>query len=204
MNTIMHNGYKILIKQDSDPMNPREEFDNLGTMICFHSSYILGDKHSYKSSDYKGWEDLKRHIIAEVGPIETLPLYLLDHSGLTINTSGFKGVDPQGWDWGCVGFIYVSHAQAKKEYNWKQITKARIKFLQERLQAEVETYDDLLTGNVYGYVIETPDGEEADSCWGYYGDPEKSGLVEDAKSVIEATIKHKVMTEGVQLELALS
>jgi hypothetical protein len=34
-----------------------------------------------------------------------------------------------------------------------------------------------LTGDIYGFSLETVDGEELDSCWGFYGsDPEKNGM----------------------------
>jgi len=35
------------LTQDSDYMNPREENENFGTMICFHDRYNLGDKHTH-------------------------------------------------------------------------------------------------------------------------------------------------------------
>jgi hypothetical protein len=37
----------------------------------------------------------------------------------------------------------------------------------------VSVYDDYLTGNVYGFIVEERNGddwEEVDSCWGFYGD----------------------------------
>jgi hypothetical protein len=38
------------------------------------------------------------------------------------------------------------------------------------LIGEVKTYDDYLTGNVYGYKVIDEQGNEEDSCWGYYGE----------------------------------
>jgi len=39
--------YTLVVVPDDDPINPREDNDNFGTMICFHSRYMLGDKHDY-------------------------------------------------------------------------------------------------------------------------------------------------------------
>lgn len=41
-----HNGaqYALRIRQDDMPMNPREDFDNLCTMACWHRRYSLGDR----------------------------------------------------------------------------------------------------------------------------------------------------------------
>jgi hypothetical protein len=37
------------------------------------------------------------------------------------------------------------------------------------LAGEVKTFDQYLRGDVYGYVVTDPDGNEVDSCWGLYG-----------------------------------
>jgi hypothetical protein len=133
-----------------------------------------------------------------------LPLYLYDHSGITINTTGFNHLDSGHWDWGWVGVIYITKEKAKKEYGWKVLNKQRIEKLEEYLRSEVETYDDYLTGNVYRYDIELPDGEEGDSCGGYYGsDHEKSGLMEAAKHEVDYDITRRLETEGIQETLAL-
>lgn len=40
--TIENNKFKLEIFQDLEPVNPRE-FETLGTMVCFHKRYELGD-----------------------------------------------------------------------------------------------------------------------------------------------------------------
>jgi hypothetical protein len=50
ISTIKHKGYTIEIKHDDDPMSPRE-WDNMGTMSCFHKRYDLGDKHEFKDTE---------------------------------------------------------------------------------------------------------------------------------------------------------
>jgi hypothetical protein len=37
------------------------------------------------------------------------------------------------------------------------------------LRADVETYSQYVSGDVWGFVIEDAEGEEVDSCWGIYG-----------------------------------
>ena len=44
--------YKLKIIRDTDPADPRE-WDNLGTMVCFHSRYNLGDEQP--RSDPNEW-----------------------------------------------------------------------------------------------------------------------------------------------------
>jgi len=210
-NTIQYKGYTIKIEQEEYPCNPREEFDNLGTLVAFHKRYDLSDgKHlsdgtKLKSADFNGWDAMIAHVDKVEGGIISLPVYMYDHSGITINTTGFNHCDSQQWDWGQLGFIYISKKRAREEYSWKVLNKARIEKLYEYLRSEIETYDAYLTGNVYRYTIELPNGEEDDSCGGYYGfDHEKSGLMEAAKNAVDCAITHRLKTEGVQQELALA
>ena len=48
---------KVIIKQDSDAQNPRDN-DNLGTCLFFGNHNYLGDKHQFNSNDYDGWESM--------------------------------------------------------------------------------------------------------------------------------------------------
>lgn len=183
---IEYKGYKIKIEQDAEGMDPREN-DNLGTMVCYSRSHNFGDKHEYDSQEaFKEWlNENKDNVIL-------LPLFLYDHSGITMNTTGFHHCDSQRWDWGCVGVIYVTKEKVRAEYGWKAITKARIKKISEYLKSEVECYDQYLTGDVYGYIVESPKGEEIEdgSCWGFFGhDHKASGLLEQAEDAIDYHIK---------------
>jgi hypothetical protein len=171
MDTIEVGKLKVVIRQDDDAQNPREEFDNVGTMVCWHRRYTLGDEQPTCSPDdymfrmmYDREFDLKRKFIPEDIKKEhveayinkhyfILPLYLYDHSGITMSTGRFGCP----WDSGEVGFIFAD--RECKEYGDMLVG----------LTAEVATYDSYLTGDVYGYDIEDQDGNVVDSCWGFYG-----------------------------------
>ena len=173
------------VGHDEDPMNPRTEWDNTTTMICFHKRYNLGDKHDFKSTDYDSWEELEEAIRNHYEVLALKPLYLYDHSGITISTSPF-GCQ---WDSGRVGFVIVD------KDNLQSITGDADghseDYLHEVIDAEVKTYDQYLTGEVYGfkvYEVETCDkGHEhktlLDSCFGYYDE-------DDAESEAKAMINH--------------
>jgi hypothetical protein len=158
--------HKVRTFIDNDPESPRD-WCNLGTMICFHGRYKLGDKHSYDSNDYSGWEEMKENIIDTENVHTILPLYLYDHSGITMNTTGFSC----NWDSGQVGWIFVSKEVVMKE----GIDETKV---EEYLKNEVKTYDQYLRGDVYGYEIvkvTTCDlghehEEVVDSSYGYYGE----------------------------------
>jgi len=167
--------YLIEVIQDESPESPRE-WDNLGTMICFHPRYNLGDKHDYRSRDYRFYDEQTEDIKKKENACVMLPLYLYDHSGITMSTIPFGC----NWDSFQVGWIVVSKEQVRKEYGVKRINKELIEKVTKVLEGEVKTYDQYLNGEIYGYkifkVTECDFGhehkEEVDSCWGFYGEDE--------------------------------
>jgi hypothetical protein len=182
IDSIEYKGYTVNIYPDEDAPNPRKEFDHLGTMVCFHRRYNLGDRHEFR--DPKEFRDF----LKEEKPI-CLPLYLYDHSGITISTRSekFRACDPQGWDWGMLGYIYVTKDDVRKEYNVKRVSRKVLDKVTKLLQSEVEEYDHFLTGNVYGYEItkgELQASEVINACWGIFGNPEDC-MVPEAKTVID-------------------
>jgi len=175
--------YKIEIFPDDDPMNPRTDYDPLGSMICFHRRYRLGDKHDFSDPDDARMFLKNKRRIAIV-----LPLYLYDHSGITMSTSPFSCP----WDSGQVGWIYITREKVREEYGCKRISKKMIERVKGYLINEVKEYDQYLTGDVYGYCIteidpNDPDeeGEEVDSSWGYFGD---DYCMDEAVSVVKHLI----------------
>lgn len=177
----------LKIVQDADSsMNPRIDFDNFGHMICWHSRYNLGDDHNFSSPR----EFLEEHVLRfnedDLHEIEEksnddllntlqdhmviLPLYLYDHSGITMNTTGFSC----RWDSGQVGWVYATNEEVISEYGNLDIEKA-----EKLLKAEVEVYDQYIRGEVYGYILEKKvkceccnsiEYENIDSCWGFLGE----------------------------------
>ena len=193
--------YTLQILHDEDAPNPREDRDNLGTMVCFHRRYNLGNKHGFnepsdfflslleeKLGDTEAAEEKYKELAGEIDiaiykrshgtyrkavddnildflsdSYAVLPLYLYDHSGITINTTGFSCT----WDSGQIGWIYASHEDIKKEYG--EVTPETIQKAENLMRSEVKEYDYYLTDQCYGFRL-FENGEETDSCWGFLGD----------------------------------
>lgn len=192
MNTIEYRGITIKIELEGlMALNPRDEFDNIGTIVCFHNRYNLSDFHEFADPSA-----VNQFLQEQGDKVIWLPLFLYDHSGITIRTAPFSSQ----WDSGQVGIIY---AESKKLYelidSWDNKHKnetypgiSDAEIAQEILKNEVETYDHYLTGSVYGYEIEKTD----DSCWGFYGgDHEKSGLLDMARNSIDSYLMQKAIKE---------
>lgn len=155
----------LRVVQDSNGDSPRG-WDNLGTMVCFHNRYDLGDKHSYDADDYSGWAEMEKAILKEEGRgTVILPLYLYDHSGVTMRTSPFGC----RWDSGQVGFILTNKKTILGEFGGKIVTKKLRERVEGILEGEVETYTQYIEGEVYGFQIVDEEGEVVDSCYGFYG-----------------------------------
>ncbi len=176
MDEINYKGYTIKIEQDDNPINPRED-DNFGTLVCFHKRYVLGDKTDLKSDDFSSWTEMETHICQELKAVVILPVYMYDHSGITINTTGFSCP----WDSGQIGFIYATKKDILDNWGGKILTPALKEKAMNLLKGEVETYDQYLRGDIYGYIVEK-DGEGMDSSWGFYGEEE---AIREAKSMVD-------------------
>jgi hypothetical protein len=212
--------YTIHICCDRDYDDDPRGWSNVGTMVCWHSRYTLGDVQPkvdpityleellgyYDDSPNLSMNELldkaaKDYII--------LPLYLYDHSGISISTSHEYPFNDR-WDAGQVGFILCSHKDAVKEWGKKKYTaQVAIKAL-KYLIGEVVTYNDYLTGNTFGYQIFEPgddpqDGNSIDSCWGYYPDHDGSkdyqSALNEARDSVDYHCKQKSMLEWQRAEL---
>ena len=155
-----HNGRKVTIYPDEHAESPRVFDCNLATLACWHRRVNLGDEQTSGETE----TELCERVAASGEEIlALLPLYLYQHGDMTIRTTPFG----DRWDSGQVGWAYVTKASAEKlgcmGAGWE-----RERYLRA-IVSEVETYDMFLRGAVYGYVVEGAEGDELDSCWGFYG-----------------------------------
>jgi hypothetical protein len=177
----LESGKILEIHVHESPESPRE-WDNLGTVWCSHRRYSLSDKHApmIDTDDHNGWDAVKEHLVEEEGAVVILPIYMYDHSGISIATTPFGC----NWDSGQVGFIYCTGAKIKAEYGGKRITKKIKEKVEACLESEIKTYNHYVTGDVYGFKLmqfdmTTKERTEEDACWGFYGDDfEKNGILD--------------------------
>jgi len=156
-------GYEARYLAMDDIAESPREWDNFGTMYCYHRNYNLGDKTDIPKLDTI--EELKEYLVKEKKAVVMLPLFLLDHSELWMRTGRFA-YDPQGWDTSFVGFIYVTKDKLKEE-------KVSKKKAERILEAEVKTYSAYLEGDVYCLVKEIYNKKKKqvsqDNVGGYFG-----------------------------------
>ena len=224
-----HARCQISIVLDPEPSDPREDGDNnFGTMVCWHRSYELGDEQPKNQDPEEYLLELARSAVSFNYPealleknrdailrahYAMLPLYLYDHSGITMRTAAFSCP----WDSGQVGFIFCSLDKAKesqmlksatwntpvkwqKEAQDKPGTVSLREYAENVMRGEVSAYDQYLTGMVYGFEVEHENGE-TDSCWGFYQEEnpgaKDSYVLSEAREAAE-TLDKKAKREEIE------
>lgn len=183
----------LRIKRDEDPSNPRA-WDNPTKMACRHSRHNLGDAH-YRIDPRDSLASARKTI---PDTAVWMPLYLLDHSGLTISTKPFNCP----WDSGQVGFVWIERETIIQE--WGHLVVGNVEGPAQTaalkcLEADVAVYNQYLQGDCWGFElvsIETcmscGNSSETliDSCWGFYGDdPKTNGMLDHIPEGLEYTIE---------------
>ena len=152
---------RVDIVQDSDAENPAQAWDMVGKLVLIDRCRYDFGHETASHEELQALADDPNNIC--------LPVYMYDHSGITIRTSPFSCP----WDSGQVGVMYCTKQKAIKEWGKKLCTAKVREAAIKCMVAEIKEIDDYLTGNVWGFeVIETGTDEVLDSCWGFVGDPE--------------------------------
>jgi len=162
--------YDIEIYYDTYPSDPRD-YSKLWTMLCNHRIYDLWDEKlpeywesfwdnfmMYIDVQYnitnkdpedmteKDYEKIDKFISNE---IIYYPLYLYDHSGISMSIWDYKDkID--SWQ---VGYIYCSKDDIRSWNNIKTVRKHHVDDAKRLLEKEVETYDKYLIWEIYEYRI---------------------------------------------------
>lgn len=183
---------RLEIVQDTMPKNPRKEYDNFATMVCWHSKYDLGDKHNFSNVyEFKDEVNEKNAVI--------MPIHMYEHGSIALSTRSFSGrAHHANFDSGVAGFIYAAFDDIKKEFG--DLSEESENKAIALMNGEVEEYGHYLNGEVYGYKILDNDNE-IESCWGFIGDEDdvKAAMRESAPEEYQHLFDEE-QTESYELE----
>ena len=152
--------------------------------------WLQPDKDGKVPYIHGGWEGY----FEDQKPILVLPVGKYEHSGILLYI-GKAGSCP--WDSGQIGWIWIDAAGFKKVTlkDWEE-TPENLKRAEELLTSVVDAYSHWVSNDIWGYRIEklipecehghpeewiTDDDDEYSGCWGYLGDWDKCGVLEDAR-----------------------
>ena len=213
--TYEHEGVTVELHYDDDYgsyANPRDN-DNVTTLVCWHPDYILGD-YQVKNpegrgaigqifetdtgrTDFSSMNVLHRYLTLVAGAKRITPLYLYDHSGISMSAGSPNVFDTGSWDTTMVGFAYVTEDKLTEccgdgdEYRTDE-------WLDKAIRDDVEYYDMFLRGEVYGFVVD-PGGDDEESCWGFIGD---EYVREEANSMAEWVAKARRSPDRIYVDAA--
>lgn len=141
--------YRIEISTGETYENPRTEevFEPKGEMVCWHKQINIGDE------THIGWKSKEKYDYAKEQELKfkkkdigiAVPLYLYDHSGMTISTTPFSCK----FDSGQVGIFFLTKEtiiSMWEDYN-EETKKLALKYIEE----EVKVYDLYLRGEAYSF-----------------------------------------------------
>lgn len=174
--TLTVGDYTIEIRSDDDAESP----DTCGNTDVFlaYNAYRVGAGRKGYARD--GADHVKDYHVFMLG---------VNDGPYTILYLGSELAPPDGDDDDDTdagpGYVYVS----RKE--WPDAGAAR-----KAADALVDEWNDYLAGNVYGYVVKDADGEQVESCWGFIGDPDTSGVVSEARAVVKAEVAHRAKADA--------
>lgn len=172
--TIEYKGYNInILFDDMFDENPNEWDENV-FLVYDHRQFNIEvdgfDPQTIFEHFQEGYKTFDNHWV--------FPVYAYIHSGVALSLGRDSYPFTDKWDVSFSGFILVN----RKEYWSKE--KAF-----ERAQSEIEDWNYILSGQVFGYEIEDQNGNFVDSCWGFIGWWED--MLSEVKNDVNAYIKHK-------------
>lgn len=159
--------YRVTVINDPDPLNPRTDYDNMGIIISWARRYDLGDHEGdklrrsleYDDVDITEIADVEDYLMKHYGVFAVLPVYMYDHSGISLSTTPFGCM----WDSGQIGYIVTTGDRYMDWFGSPNETidmsnipvfEEQVKKAKEKMRNEIRVYDNYINGECYMYVIE--------------------------------------------------
>jgi len=155
--TIQQGDLTIKIIQGCEAQSPEDEADDGLFIVTTRNRYFEVLHHGLDAAKFLAQDGVKDRYWV-------FPLRAYIHSGVALSlTSGGQFSDP--WDSGQIGFVFA----AKSEWKYERRNTKKRNSAWKAASNHVETWNQYLSGDVYGVVVEDSAGEHIDSCWGFYG-----------------------------------
>lgn len=210
---INNDGETLLLLDDSDPMNPMEDWDTLMNYYTWESRYIPMQEGAKNFSSMEEWYDSimgegafnkqmkksKENERSSIGfvydlcanldkkGIYALPILKYEH-GLV---NYYIGDSIDRWDGSIVGFVWKEKKALCEEYNSKKLTPKLKEIVNKNIESTLKAYTNFANGEAYGFELYSrEDGDDPiDSCYGFIGYDSTDELLKDVLANISG--EHK-------------
>ena len=133
-----------------DPLDWTEPTDGRGYYIMHKRGYSLPNELDINFDDFESWDEVAAEVKKQSEFKEPVVKFVrwYEHSGVSISLVDDPNIG--GWDAGCAGLICYEKSEEKVA------------------EGDFKTYAAYIEGDIWG-VKTFLDGEEVETCWGYYG-----------------------------------
>jgi len=171
MESIKYKGLTIEIKQDEGfDQSPDDDHDDGLFLIANHRDFTIKREGFADSEDQLKETGKQYHIFG-------LEAYI--HSGVKLALSNTGNFPDRQWDVSQLGFVFVKKSEFRQKAEARKVA-----------QGLIEVWNNYLEGNIWEYVVKNNDGEMLDGCGAYVGDPDKTGILEDAKAAADSWLSN--------------
>lgn len=181
---INYRGIDIEIIPDDNAQSPDDWLNDDTFLVYDHRDF---------SVKREGFEPREIHEARQEGKHKlydgywVFPVDAYIHSGVALSLANETNFPDRRWDVSTTGFALVKR---QKGWTWTEAKARKV------ARSIVDEWNDYLSGNVYGWSV----AKTGDSVWGYYGDPEKSGCLDEAKYNVDAYIEEQRKSHWQQLK----
>jgi len=175
--TIFYKGHKIDIFYDEDYNDTPNDWDDSRLLIYDHRDFTIEVKGFDAQEIFEHWSSGHKTFPSGKRRYWLFPVYAYIHSGVSLSLS--RGYDR--WDTSFKGFMLIE--RNIRTCNTHDVAR-------EQAEQTLKTWNEILTGQVYGYVVTDSEGNELDSCWGYIGDTDYP--ISEAKFAVNEQISRRV------------
>ncbi len=144
--------FKLRIEQDTDAQSPADYGDDGLFLVSAHRDFFVPPSPKARNFDLQAEIDERK---------ATHHCFLVEayiHGGVHLSLANCGNYPDRQWDVSLCACVFA----AKNE--WKTKASARKAAL-----SKVEEWNQYLSGDVWGCVVEDDNGTHLDSCWGFYG-----------------------------------
>ena len=172
--TIKYKGYDINIYPDYDAESPEGWMDDISFLVNYHRDFFVSNDEIITEDDVRNWyNDIK---IEQSKKYHIFALSMLSHSGIALSLERSFVCDSGGWDTSHVGIVLVSKKEARTKKKALEIADGLL-----------ENWNNYLSGRVYGFMIDKLN----ESIWGFFGDYRDSGIIDEAKGIIDYEVEKR-------------
>lgn len=180
--TIERGGYVGTIYADEYAENPREDYDHIAVLTQLSDRFAQPDRE-YDPSIIDAWNRYGWRVNGvRIHSVELVERY----------ARAFLDAVAVAW--------WVSPRSSSRVFGYitrKSAMNAGIADPKAVLDAELREYAAWCDGDVYGYTVTAPDGEEIAACWGFYAD---AGLSYIRDEIVAAIDTHRADVHAERVE----